>query len=187
MLFFLQKWVLSGYQMCQLLIIFVYTHLPNQMIFQHPVAIKPYLKNYLARYCKIDPVLVISNKNRFASYLLVALRHKTVLPGLDSRDYNLDACSEKILVSIPELYERNFGIIIGAKQQYWFNKFIQEDFQDRMLTYVVPKLTGKKNEIKPALMKFREMYNITEDDLPIRTMEKMWERNRERIPIYMQN
>lgn len=141
----------------------------------------------MARYCQIDPVLVITSKNRFASYLLVSLRHKVVLPGLDERDYNLGDKTEKILVSIPELYERNFGVIISDKHQYWFNKFVQEDFQDKMLSFVVPKLTGKKNEIKPALLKFRELYNITEDELSIRTMEKMWERSRDRIPLYRQN
>ncbi|WP_143007878.1 hypothetical protein [Pedobacter antarcticus] len=91
------------------------------------------------------------------------------------------------MISIPEVYERNFGLVISIKHQYWFNKFIQDDFHDKMLSFVVPKMTGKKNEIKPALLRFREIHNITEDDLPLKTLEKMWERNRYRIPQYQLN
>jgi hypothetical protein len=156
------------------------------MIFLHPIAIKPYLKNYMARYCEIDPVLVISSKNRFSSFLLISLKHKNSWPSRD-KSYSTADKMEKIYVSIPEVYERNFGLIIGAKEQFWFNRFIQDDFQDKMLSFVVPQLTGKKNEIKPALMKFREIHNICEDELSYRTLEKMWERNRHRIPLYQMN
>lgn len=156
------------------------------MVFFHPVAIKPFLKNYMAHYCEIEPSFLITQNNRFASYLVNCLRHKTSLETM-TKKYQIAENLDKLMIQIPEYYSTHHGINISFKHQYWFNKFLQDDFQEKMLTTIVPHLTGKKGEIKKALFKFREKYNITEDDLPFKTIEKMWERNRNRLHLYRLN
>ena len=56
-----------------------------------------------------------------------------------------------------------------------------------MLTTIAPSLTGRKGELKTELLKFREKYDISEDDLPFKTLEKMWERNKFKMPKYRMN
>ena len=156
------------------------------MVFVHPLAIKPFLKCYMAYYCEIEPVFVITQNNRFASFLVNSLRHKTGLE-IPTKEYAIASSVDRIMIMIPEHYSHNYGINISFKHQFWFNKFLQDDFIDKMLATISPNLTGKKGDIRKALFKFRDKYNITEDDLPIRSLEKMWERNRERVPLYQLN
>ncbi|MGY4385661.1 hypothetical protein ACVWYN_002707 [Pedobacter sp. UYP24] len=156
------------------------------MIFVLPVSIKPFLRSYLAHYCEIEPHLTVSHKNRYTSFLINCLKHKTQIVAEDKK-YTLGVRPLKLMLSIPEHYERNYGINIGIRQQYWFNQFLQEDFIHQMLTAVSPSLTGRKGELKAQLIKFRERYDISEDDLPFKTLEKMWERNKFRMPKYRMN
>lgn len=156
------------------------------MIFLHPIAIKPFLKCYLAHYCTIEPAFVITQNNRFASYLANCLRHKTTLEVLHKR-YTISDNLDNIMVQIPEYYSHQHGINISLKHQHSFNRFLQDDFRDKMMATIVPGLKGKKGEIKTALQAFRERYKITEDDLPFKTLEKIWERNRKNIDLYRSN
>jgi len=157
------------------------------MILVLPVAIKPHLKSYLANKCAIEPHLVLSHKNKYSSFLLNSLRSKSLMLTDAENRYKIGDKPDKIMVSIPEFYEKNFGITISIAHQYWFNKFLQEDFIDQMMFCIGPWVTGKKGEIKPRLLAFREKYDITEDDLPFKTLEKMWERNRHRLPSFRMN
>jgi hypothetical protein len=156
------------------------------MIFVLPVAIKPFLRNYLSHYCEIEPTLTVSHKNRYTSFLINCLKPKTQIVAEDKK-YTLGSNPNRLMLAIPEHYERNYGINIGIRQQYWFNQFLQEDFIHQMLTTIAPSLTGRKGELKAELLKFREKYDISEDDLPFKTLEKMWERNKFKMPKYRMN
>ena len=79
-------------------------------------------------------------------------------------------------VVIPEYYERNYGIYISKKHQYRFNTFLLDEFNDRMLDFVTPNLKGHKGDMRKHLLAFRDYYNISEDDLPYKTLEKQWQR-----------
>ena len=154
------------------------------MKFMHPVAIKPFLKRYLAHYCLVDPHFELTEKNRFGSYLINCLRFKTQVTP-DPFEYSIGSNGVRLMVGIPEYYERNFGVIISKRNQFRFNQFLLDEFHDRMVDYVYPKLTGRKGEIKMALLNFREKYSISEDELPYKTIEKMYERERYRATAYM--
>jgi hypothetical protein len=149
------------------------------MKFLHPVAIKPFLKRYLAYHCLVNPQFELTEKNRFGSYLINCLRFKTQVDP-ETLEYSLGGTPVTMYVSIPEYYERNFGIIISKRHQMRFNKFLLDEFHDRLVSYVHPQLTGRKGEIKMALLNFRLKYDISEDDLPYKTLEKMYERERYR-------
>lgn len=140
----------------------------------------------MAHYCDIDPAFTITQKNRFGSFLINSLRHKLQIE-VENKKYTIAEKVDTLYISIPEHYERNYGINISVKHQYWFNRFLQEEFQDKMLMFVAPKLDGKKGTIKPELMKFREFYKIDEDDLPFLSLKKMWERNQHRLEHYRNN
>lgn len=143
------------------------------MIFLHRVTIKPYLLKYMAHYVKIEPHFRVSEKNRFGAFLINSLRHKS---QLFKHDHKSAVTGVPLLVGIPEIYELQYGIIISEKHQYRFNNFLFNEFTDRMLDYVVPKLTGKKGDVKRELLNFRASFDICEDELPYKTLEKQWER-----------
>lgn len=143
------------------------------MVFLHRVTIKPYLKTYLSYYVTVEPYLVLSDTNRFGSFLLNSLKHKK---QIKKSDLKIRLEGVDLVVSISEWYERNYGVIISYEHQGRFNNFLFDDFTDRMLDFVLPKLTGKKGEIRKELLKFREKYSISEDELGFTTMKKQFER-----------
>jgi len=143
------------------------------MVFLHRVTVKPYLKTYLAHYVKVEPYFVLSDTSRFGSFLLNSLKHKRDIRPSDLKIKIEGVC---LIVSISEWYERNYGVIIPKEHQARFNKFLFDDFNDRMLDFVLPKLTGKKGEIRRELLKFRDKYSISEDELGFTTLKKQFER-----------
>lgn len=143
------------------------------MVFLHRVKIKPYLKSYLAYYVKVEPYFVLSDTSRFGSFLLNSLKHKRQIKDSDLK-IRLEGID--LMVCISEWYERNYGVIISYEHQGRFNKFLFDDFNDRMLDFVLPKLTGKKGEIRRELLNFRNKYSISEDELGFTTMKKQFER-----------
>ncbi len=91
----------------------------------------------------------------------------------------------KMQIEIKEHWERKYGINISRWHQSQFNEFLQDDFHDRMLDFVKYRYTGKKGDIKKALLLFIEKYDISEDELPYKTLEKMYERKKHRIEHLM--
>ena len=133
----------------------------------------------MAYYFPVDPYFELTEKNRFGNYLISCLRPKTQIQK-EAFDYHISDNSVKLKVSIPEHYERNFGIIISKRHQLRFNQFLLDDFHERMVEYVYPQLTGRKGEIRMALLNFRAKFQISEDELGYKTLEKMYERERHR-------
>jgi len=143
------------------------------MIFIHPVAIKPYLKKYMARYVAIDPHFVLSEKNRFGTFLINSLKQKK---EIIQSDLHCKIEGESLNVVIPPYLETHYGIFIPKKNQFRFNSFLLDEFNDRMMDFVLPRINGNKGDIRKALLEFRSIYGIYEDDLPYKTLEKQWER-----------
>ena len=143
------------------------------MIFIHPILIKPYLKKYMGHYVCIDPTFRLSEKDRFGSFLINSLRHKT---EINKTDLKCKILGESLSVSIPGYIEQRYGVHISPKHQFRFNNFLLDEFNDRMLDFVVPRLQGKKGDVKKALLEFRAIYGIDEDMLAYKTLEKQWER-----------
>jgi len=143
------------------------------MVFLHRVTVKPFLKTYLAHYVKVEPYFVLSDTNRFGSFLLNSLKPKK---QIKKSDLKIRLEGVELTVCISEWYERNYGVIISFEHQGRFNKFLFDDFNDRMLDFVLPKLTGKKGEIRRELLNFREKYSISEDELGFTTLKKQFER-----------
>lgn len=143
------------------------------MVFLHRVTVKPYLKKYMAYYVKVEPAFILSDTNKFGGYLKMCLRHKR---QIKSSDLKINITGTELMVQISERYERNYGLHIPKEHQCSFNKFLFDDFNDRMYEFVNPNLTGKKGEIRQQLLKFREKYSISEDELGFTTLKKQYER-----------
>jgi hypothetical protein len=122
---------------------------------------------------------VVTEKNKTGSFLISNLKHK--LQIIDD-DFVLDTTNcTRLKIAVPEYYQRNFGIYITPRAQLRFNKFLKDDMQEKMLDFILDRKTSKKGYIHPAILKFREKYGITEDELPFKTMQKWWDREKIRI------
>lgn len=97
----------------------------------------------------------------------------------------MDFKTEPMRVEIKEHYEQSYGIHISDRDMYHFNSILQDEFYEEMLKFVGYRYTGRKGEIKRALHDFCEFYKISEDDLPFRTLQKQWERQRHRLTTYI--
>lgn len=149
------------------------------MIFIQTIPVKSYLLKYLTYYQPTDP-FVLTEKNRFGIFILNSLRFTHIERG---NKYTIQGATKPMKVKIKEHYERSFGLNISPWHQYHFNAMLLDEFHEKMLYYVHANYTGKKGDIKRALLDFCDKYEIYEDDLPYRTLEKMWERERYRVNL----
>lgn len=127
----------------------------------------------MAHYVIVEPSFKLTDTNKFGGFLINSLRHKK---HLKKSDLKFSAGEVHLMVSISDHYEKNYGIFISKSGQYRFVKFLFDDFNDRMVDYVHERLTGKKGDIKKALMNFRNKFYITEDELPYYSMKKQYDR-----------
>lgn len=147
------------------------------MVFIQSIRVKSYLLKYLTYNHPTDP-FVLTEKNRFGVFILNSLRFSYVTR---TNKYLIKGSTEIMKIEIKEHYERSFGINLSPWHQYQFNSFLRDEFHDRMIDFVSYRYTGKKGEIMPALLDFCEKYDISEDDLPLKTIQKMWEREKHRL------
>lgn len=127
----------------------------------------------MAHYVKVEPEFKLSDTNKFGGFLINCLRHKK---HIKPSDLKIKVEGIFIMVSIPEYYEKNFGVCISKTAQYRFGKFLYDDFNDRLLDYVQPRITGVKGDIRRELLNFRNKYFITEDELPYFSLKRQYER-----------
>ncbi|HEY0056297.1 MAG TPA: hypothetical protein VGB63_13150 [Pedobacter sp.] len=146
-----------------------------------PVALQPYLKKYLAYHYSVEP-FILTEKNRHGAFLINSLRHKSKVEP-EGRGMNYRYLTTKVDIELSEFYWRNFGNVIPLKCQYRFNNFLLDEFQEKMVEFVQPRLE-RKGDLNMRLLTFREKFSISEDELPIKTMQKAWEREKNRITIY---
>lgn len=146
-----------------------------------PVVLQPYLKKYLAYHYPVDP-FVLTERNRYGNFLINALRHKTKIPP-EHMAMNLRYLTTKLDVEVSEYFWRNIGNVIPLQSQFRFNSFLLDEFQEKMVEFVQPRLQ-RKGDLNMRLLTFREKFSILEDELPLKTMQKAWEREKNRITIY---
>lgn len=145
------------------------------MQFIIPIAIKPYLKKYLAKDFDINP-FEISRANPYGLYLLNSLK-----PADSKQDMELDqkVHSETLTTVLGEKYWIERGHVISKSQQYYFNKSVDYFFREEMYKYIWMRI-GPKGSLNQAIVTFCEHYGITEDDLALKTIQKWQERRTRR-------
>ena len=150
------------------------------MLIETPLTIKTYLYKYLGYYVKVEPNFVVSDKNRFGIYIRTQLKSKKEAVFLSAPRQDDSFCTP-LKIAIPEDDQAHYGYILGHKQQIAIEKIIKDEFQERFVEYVLENQTDKKGSIHPSILRFRDRYQISEDELNFKTMLKWWERKRNRI------
>lgn len=150
------------------------------MILIDRVYIRGYLKKYLASYHPVDPFM-LTEKNRFGTLLISNLRFKTkaekeILERPNIHKHYLNAILE---IGIPEHYWVGYGPVITSIGQHRFNNQLLDEFQDRLVEFVLPGLK-RKGDLNMMLLTFREKFDIIEDELSLKTLQKIWEREKYR-------
>lgn len=127
----------------------------------------------MAHYVKVEPQFVLSDKNKFGGFLINSLRLKK---QIKKNELKYHPEGSYILVAISEYWEEHYGIHISKTHQFRFVKFLYDDFNDRMLEYVLSRISGNKGDIRRELLNFRNKYFITEDELPYFSLKRQFER-----------
>lgn len=144
------------------------------------IAVKPVVKKYLAGKVKTDP-MALSKTNPYGIFLyncLVRLNGKVraCLVGVDTDKY-----PSVLKVKISEDMWQRKGWYLHPQKQVDFNNLIIKMLDDEFHYYmdVQTQLLGHK--IYTSFLRFREKFDFTEDDMPIKTMEKNYERYRKSV------
>lgn len=145
------------------------------------VTVQPYLKTYLAYYYPVNP-FTLTEKNRFGSYLIKYLQFKTKPERPGTTEPKTGYRTASIEIEIPEHYWWNYGTVLNAKVHHRFNNFLLDDFHDRLMDYVAPNIMYK-GDLNILLINFRDKYLIDEDELPLKTLQKMYQRETHRLQI----
>jgi hypothetical protein len=144
------------------------------------IAIKPYLKKYLANDFDVEP-LVVGKTNQYTLFLFNSLRSPEYLnlsrtyKALDPQVY-----SDTLKCMVCEDYWNRHGSVISEEHQFLFNKFVQYNFCEEFYRFTRMRI-GKKGSLNEALREFLNFYDLCEDDLPFKTIQKMYERRNARL------
>jgi hypothetical protein len=141
------------------------------------IAVKPYIKKFIANDYQVDPFILTTN-NLYGIFLFNSLEKPSprVLKKIDEED-DLDPAiySETLEVLFSEKYWEVNGCLITQHRQYLFNKFASYVFHDEFYKYVKNRI-GPKGSINRAIFNFRDIYSISEDELSFKTIQRAFQR-----------
>lgn len=147
-----------------------------------PVAIKPYIKKYIAgQEYEVCP-LELTKTNKYGLFLFNCLEKPTEknLRQVKLDDIDHAVYSDTLEVMISENFWVKQGCVFTPAKQMDFNKFVSYDFHQEFFNYVKNR-TYRKGDINKAIMSFRELYGITEDELSFKTIQRAFQRRNERV------
>ncbi|MNS86552.1 hypothetical protein D3C72_1204600 [compost metagenome] len=143
------------------------------------IAVKPQVKKYITYKHNTSP-FVLTKNNKYGMFLrkcIVRLNDhkKESTVKLDSIVY-----SEELCIRISEDMWRRIGNYIHPQNQIDFNSFVEMDLQDEFFKHCDNAIYNKI-QIKRSIYDFLDKYDITEDELPFKTMEKQYYREKKKI------
>lgn len=152
------------------------------------VSVRPFLKKYLGKHHQVEP-FVVTTENAYGLLLYYALERpklKLVVDTPVEEEFILDKkiYSDTLLVKIGENYWNHRGCIISAQSQLHFNKFVLQNFNDEFYKFVKHRI-GPKGTINRAIREFVDMYDISEDDLSFRTIQRAFQRRNAKMKAAM--
>jgi hypothetical protein len=132
------------------------------------IRVYPLVKKFLAYHYDIAPFPVASLGNPYATYLHAQLDRRDHRDSCDlPKKYN--KLTDKLTIGVGEWRGRMFGShSISAYRVAAFNDFARQMFFDK-LTVEVSIRTSLGEGLKAAMQGFLDRYEITEDELPIKT------------------
>lgn len=148
------------------------------MILFYPILVKPYLVKYIQFYNPVDEYFKLTDRSKIASVLISYLERKRKYIYI--KPENIDPSLVPFKIAVPWLYQNKFGCYISYDNQMRFNDYLRKDFQEKMCEYVLNRKKPNQPNIYKSLLSFREKFDITEDELKFKTMQKWWEREGEK-------
>jgi hypothetical protein len=150
------------------------------------IAVKPVIKKYLSFKVQTDP-LILSKTHAYGIFLYHCLvrisdKNRPAYVEVDTIKY-----PDSIQVMISEDMWRRKGWYIHSQKQADFNKFVAKLIDEEFHYYMDIQTQDNKQKIYSSFLKFREKYDFTEDDMPIKTMEKNYERYRLEVTTSLSN
>jgi len=141
------------------------------------IAVKPVIKKYLSLKVNTTP-LILSKTHAYGIFLYHCLvrisdKNRPAYSAVDTEKY-----PDSIKVVISEDMWRRKGWYIHSQKQADFNKFVAKMLDEEFHYYMDIQTQDNHQKIYTSFLKFREKYDFTEDDMPIKTMEKNYERYR---------
>ncbi len=147
------------------------------MKIQITIAVKPVIKKYLSSKVKTDP-LILSKTHAYGIFLYHCLVRISDKNRPAYAEVDIEKYPESIKVVISEDMWRRKGWYIHSQKQADFNKFVAKILDEEFHYYMDIQTQDNHQKIYTSFLKFREKYDFTEDDMPIKTMEKNYERYR---------
>lgn len=146
-----------------------------------PVAVKPYVKKYIGSLYPVEP-FVMSKNNEFGIYLINCLEKPTLkkINRAKQEDIDRKVYSEILNVYVSENYWSKKGGFILPERQQDFNKFVGYLFHNQFYAYVKMRI-GKKGSINDAILEFRDSFDICEDELSFKTIQRAFQRRNETV------
>jgi hypothetical protein len=149
------------------------------------VAVRPFLKKYLGKHYEVEP-FVVSTENAYGMLLYYSLERPLRLVTDEPEKVVIDKnlYCDTLNVKIGENYWNHRGNTISEQSQLHFNKFVLHNFNEEFYKYVKHRI-GPKGSINNAIRNFLEMYDISEDDLSFRTIQRAFQRRNAKVKASM--
>ncbi len=148
------------------------------MIVEIPILVTEVNKYYLASKFDVDP-FILTKKNIFGIFLLNSLCKKKNLP-INNHKMDIAKYDHSITVQITERAFKNSGYCVPNKTLIDFNNMVRFIFLDEFHAYMDFHVTYNRSQIRQCIIDFMRKCNLHEDIIGIRTLEKDYERYRDR-------
>lgn len=144
------------------------------------VAVTPAVKKYIAAKHCVDP-FVLSRTNPFGLFLYNCLSRLKTRPSITIPELKPDIYTEQLDVLVSDDLWARRGWYIHPKKQYDFNRLVEMMIDQDFQFYVKVKTGIVGHTMYSSFLNFRDEFGMTEDDLAMKTMEKRYQRHRERL------
>lgn len=152
------------------------------MFIQVPIAVSPSVKKYIAHRHSVDP-FVLSRTNAYGIFLHNCLVRLKEHPAVVYEKLNEKVYHDKLTLALSEDQFSRHGWFIHPKKQYDFNRMVEMMLDHEFQFFVDTAVNFGHKKIYQAFYDFREKFDLTEDDLTLKTMEKRYERYRKALSI----
>lgn len=141
------------------------------------IPIRPHLKKMIARSKSVDPFIISKGKCHYSHAIYNALRSSASRHTMK----HPEVLSESLPIYINNTLFKSGRYVVDDRLVSNVDNILQSLFEDKLFTYLDDNASGK-GDIKDYIDKFRDNYNLTEEDAKYDTLKKMYYRHRQENP-----
>lgn len=141
------------------------------------IPVRPYLKKYVAHYAGAEPFHIKLTKCHVSAIFMEALKKERVKCGTKEKKHLSD-----------QLTLRMSSTVMREAKFWWDEETImiidhrlKSMFDQQLIDYITMR-NQSKGDIKQSIADFMEYYQMTEDDISMDTLIKMYYRARFGVP-----